>query len=341
MEKQSKSIWQEAGPQNDVALSSRIRIARNFKDIPFPNNISPIQAGDVKSRIRKLFGENKKLGLSYYELSNISEMKRISWVEQHYMSIDITKTPEISSLLLNADGSVAIMINEEDHIRAQILKSGFDLDSCIRQIEEIDEILTSSNLIAYDENLGYLTSCPTNLGEGVRASVMLMIPALVTTGQLKGIIVNANKLNIVVRGFYGEGQSGINSIVQLSNKGSMGYSANDVVETIKNVVQSIMDSERAARDVLYANRKSEIEDRLMRSYGILKYARKMSQKEFYALIGNVWLAKYFDLIKDIDYQEMIYLIINSQDASLRTLNGGEENKLPINHIRADFIRERL
>ena len=330
-------IWQKQGPMQDVVMSSRVRLARNFDDIPFPNNMSYEDAAKVKERVLHLLKEDEHK-LEYCEVRNLGKTMLNSYVEKHYCSKDLTKTPDISSLFMSQDRSLSVMINEEDHLRIQALKPGLNIEGAAKVAKSIDTLIGNEH-VAYKDDIGYLTSCPTNLGAGMRVSVMVMVPALNITDQIKGTVEELNKMGMTCRGFFGEG-SRPGALLQISNKGSMGYETKDIIHAVDVISHRLIVTERAIREQLIKNKRIELEDRILRTYGLMQYARKLTYKEVIQFVSNVWLGVGYGLIENLAYSTLVDMLMNTQNATMLSQNEGL-NRANLNEARAEYIQNAL
>ena len=335
------TIWQNTGPEMDVVLSTRVRLARNYKDIGFPTSMNLEDSVKVKERtlgIMKGFDEFK---FNFYDFASMPQIERDTFVERHICSKELARTPQMSALLLSRDESVSIMINEEDHIRAQALTVGLDYESALKTTNLIQEAFDESGYIAVKDDIGYLTSCPTNLGTGLRASAMIRIPAIFLTGSLKELMDTVRKAGFVLRGIYGEGTSSVGGIMQLSNARDVADSRDEIVEKVKSLCIHVMKSERAKRESLKEKSNIKIEDKISRGLGVLKYAKRMSAREADALIGDVWLGKDLGIVPHMDDVDFLTLLTTVQDSTLQVVKGEEKNKSQLNAVRAEYIKEFL
>lgn len=309
-------IWYSAKNDNDIMVSTRVRIARNLKKYPFPNKISKEDASSVCEEIKNsIFKSNSALSdeFEYLELANASPVSIRALTEQHFISPDLAKS-RYGGVLINKDKTMSIMINEEDHIRLQVILPGFNLKEAWETADRVDDLIEENTDYAFDEELGYLTSCPTNLGTGLRASVMMHLPALTMTGEISNIIASAGNLGIAVRGIYGEGSEALGNLYQISNRITMGLTEAELIEKVSNVAKQIEEYEQKSRAGLMKNNQSILSDKVWRSYGILKYSRKISSKESKSLISNVILGKALDIIKEPVNFPLIELMVKTEPA---------------------------
>ena len=289
---------------DDVVISSRVRLARNLEGVAFPQRLdedsSKKVALSVKQALENVYGDK----LSFSQMNTNPD--RDVLVEEHVVSPDFAEDSRLfRALVTDDDNSLAIMINEEDHIRIQALLPGLNLEKAYEKANEADNAVISGCSVAYDEKYGFLTSCPTNLGTGMRASVMLHLPALSAFGYIKSIVNLMNKIGLTVRGIYGEGSDARANMYQLSNQVTLGISEEDTIQKLKSAVMQIVDREREMRKKLLEDTRSETYDKLWRSYGTLRYARKIDTNEASKLISNVRLAQVCGIIPEIKVKNLI------------------------------------
>lgn len=294
----SRMKWYEcSGDQPDMVVSSRIRLARNLVDLPFHDRMKDEDAKALNERVLQALeglqlGDNK---LHTLKMEQLSPVQCQSLAERHSISPEFATNPNGRMLLLSEDESIAIMVNEEDHLRIQVLLSGLQLTKAYELCSRIDEVLDETLHYAFDETLGYLTSCPTNLGTGMRASVMMHLPALEQSGVISQLSNTISKLGLTIRGTYGEGSNVIGSLYQISNQITLGITEQDSIQNLQGVVRQIMESEQKAREALLKNH-APLEDQIFRSFGILKYARSLSSQEFFEHFSNVRLGASMKLL---------------------------------------------
>ena len=327
---------------NNVVISTRVRLARNLKDYPFPCKLNEQGMIEVDSKVRDaLVSGNSAIAkdFQYIDFDNMSDTMKVSLVEKHLVSPEFISNTKGRALLLLNDGTVGIMLNEEDHIRLQVIKEGFCLDEAYDLADKIDTLLDERLNFAFDEKLGYLTQCPTNLGTGMRASVMLHLPALKKSGAMNMLAGNLNKLGLTIRGTYGEGSSSEGAIYQLSNQVSLGISEKSAIENLKNVTEQLVNQEVKQRETLM--KSIETKDTVMRSLGILKSAYLMSHKEAVNLLSNVRFGICAGLIDNIKIEDINSLITEVQPATLMTQEGEQLTPKDRDICRAEYIRKKL
>lgn len=283
-------IWYKNN-KSDIVVSTRIRLARNLAGEPFPNALSSTK--DVTEKIKNaVLGSNSTLAkdFDFINLDKTPALKKQAMAEEHLIS-PVMCEGKGKSVLINKDKTMSIMLMEEDHIRLQVILSGLALDEAYSLASKADDVLEENLTYAFDSDFGYLTACPTNTGTGMRASVMLHLPALTMTDNISRVISSAASLGIEVRGLYGEGTKAYGNLYQISNKMTLGISEQQSIEKLKDIVKQLTEMETKARSALKENNPDALADKLYRSYGILKYARCMSSAEAKSLLSEVMLGQ--------------------------------------------------
>ncbi|MEW9082887.1 protein arginine kinase [Caldanaerobacter subterraneus] len=327
----------------DVVLSSRIRLARNVKDIPFPTVMTEEQGKKVIELARKaILGSNTILSTQFteYEMKKLTPLDRQALVEKHLISPDLSQNIKTGYALIKDDNTVSIMVNEEDHLRIQCILPGLKLDESWDMADKIDDLIEETIDYAYDEKIGYLTSCPTNVGTGIRASVMVHLPALTITGQISNILNSVSKIGMAVRGIYGEGTQALGDIYQISNQVTLGQSEKEIIENIEGVAKQIISSERRAREELYKKQRVQIEDRVGRAFGILSHAKVMSTKEYMTLMSDVRLGIVLGILS-VDLDKLDRLTTQIQPANLQKIYGMQLNPYERDVKRAEYVFTQL
>ncbi len=288
-------IWYENN-DNDIAVSTRVRLARNLDGVPFPNALKDKKETTEKIK-NSILNSNSTLGrdFEFTDLDKLGAAEKQSLAEEHLISPQMLDGSG-KSVLINKDKTMSIMLMEEDHIRLQVIKSGIAIDEAYELADKVDDVIEESVTYAFDEEFGYLTACPTNAGTGLRASVMLHLPALTMTDSIGRIISSAANTGIAVRGLYGEGTRAYGNLYQFSNQITMGLSEKEILEKLKKVVNQIIETEKKARKALYEQNKDALEDKLFRAYGTLKYARCISSAEAKSLLSEVLLGQGMGII---------------------------------------------
>lgn len=278
---------QNAGSEN-IAVSTRIRLARNIKGLPFPFKMSEEQKAELINTVKPILsnGNEELNSYKFILMEDIPENERYAMVERHIISREFVKNPNGKAVIISADESVCIMLGEEDHIRIQVVKSGFCPDECLKIANKVDDILLNNLPIAFDDKLGFLTECPTNLGTGLRASVMLHLPLMESGGEISAIGQSVNKIGFTVRGMYGEGSKSISSFYQISNQITLGISEEDAISSLKAITNQLIEREKLLRKGLNI---IKIEDKAYRALYTLKGAKILDSKEMSTLISDVML----------------------------------------------------
>ncbi len=321
-----------------VNISSRVRLARNLKGYPFVGRMNEKQKQEVIEKIKAVI-PTLSVKLQFVELSDLSENALVSMVERHLISPEFAGARQGRALIVSEDESISIMINEEDHIRLQVIKPGLALDEAYEVADRIDTELSRSLEFAFDKDLGYLTQCPTNLGTGMRASVMMHLSALAEGRSVTRIASNLQKLGFAIRGTYGEGTEAPSCMYQLSNQVTLGLSEKSAVDNIKNIAEKLSDSELATREKLMES--MEYQDKISRSLGILLTARLVSFSEATRLLSNVRLGIAEGIIDDVELDTVDKLMVDIQPASLMQREGKKLTPQERDKVRAELIKKAL
>ncbi len=340
------SHWMDAeGPESDIVVSSRVRVARNLAGIPFPHLLSPEKAGEVIHAVRLAVknGEAVKMAgeLELMPLSELSPLERQILVDKHLISPDLLNNCQNKAVVLRDDEVVSIMVNEEDHLRIQCLMPGLSLKEAWEVVDRVDDALEKTLDYAFSEKIGYLTSCPTNAGTGMRASVMVHLLGLKLTKQLGGVLGAISKLGFTVRGLYGEGTEALGDLFQISNQITLGQSEEEIINSLISVTVQILSQERAARAALYKNGRQLVEDRVFRAFGTLKNARILSSEEAMRLFSDLRLGIGLNIISGISVRTLNELMVKIQPAFLMRLAGREMPAAERDVFRAALIRKEL
>ncbi len=344
------------GPVSDVALSTRVRLARNLADLPFPSRLNAAGAEEAVSRVKSALpartedpaGAPKTASpeglpgkLQLYRLSAFTPLERLALVEKHLISPQHARRESGAAVVLSDDESVSIMVNEEDHLRIQCLVSGLELEEAWQLACRVDDLLERKLDYAFDPQLGYLTACPSNTGTGMRASVMVHLPALVMTHQ-HGAIFNAlAKVGVVVRGLYGEGTEASGNIFQVSNQTTLGQPEQEVLSHLMGVSMQVIEHERAARERLFREHPDLVEDRVWRAYGILTSARSISSQEAMSLLSDLRLGIDLRVIPHVEARVFNELLVQISPAHLQVVEGRDLETGQRDIRRAALIRQRI
>lgn len=338
------SPWmREEGADSDIVLSSRIRLARNLSDVLYPilgDEQELVKVHDLMQQeySKKTFRDYEDF--QFISMNDLSQIEKRILVEKHLISPSLEKYPH-SAVLISRNEQVSIMINEEDHLRIQLYLPGNQLEKALEKVFELDDWIEEKVSYAFDERRGYLTSCPTNVGTGMRASVMMHLPALSFTKQINRMIPAVNQFGLVVRGIYGEGSESLGNIFQISNQITLGKTESDIVFDLQSIVKQLIEQERLARSYIMQKLGLTLEDRIYRSYGTLQHSRIIDSKEAAECISNVRLGIDLGIIKNISKHILNELMVLTQPGFLQryakqTLTAGERDV-----FRASLIRERL
>lgn len=330
----------EKGKDDDVVISTRIRIARNLKDYKFPKFMSLDESDrltdEILNRFKTIDTDNN---YNYFKVKDLSLLDKNIYVERHLISPSLIQTPDKSSFLLSDNEKITAMINEEDHLRIQCLLPGFNMEEGWKMISLIDDLIEEKVDYAFHYEFGYLTSCPTNVGTGLRASMMLHLPCISMAGNLKMLIEGLRRIGLTVRGIYGEGSKGLGDLYQISNQTTLGESEEEIMNKLERVIGQIITRERNTRNYLYEKKKLDIEDRVFRSLGILKYSSKMSSKEAMGHLSNVKLGVDLGLIDWIDSKSIVKFMIDLQPYSLQSNINNFMEKEERDYNRSKIIKE--
>ncbi len=327
-----------AGEQSDIVVSTRIRLARNIAEYPFPNKLNTKSRTELNMLIKEAVEGNNKFGLDYKEMKTLARFEAASMAERHIISPEFASDADGRALLISPEEDISIMLCEEDHIRVQVMKSGFALDEAYAVADEIDNALGEKFNFAFDERIGYLTQCPTNLGTGMRASVMLHLPALTLSGQIHKLINTVSKLGLTFRGAYGEGTNAIGDMYQLSNQITLGISEEFAIKNLKAITLQLCAQERTAREELLKDAVTE--DRIFRAYGILKWARLLNTKELMENLSLVRLGSVSGKI-GVPLEIVNELMVAMQPATINARAGQRLETQERDKIRATEVRARL
>jgi protein arginine kinase len=332
------------GPDSDIVLSSRIRLARNFDEYKFPTLFTHEEAKLIIENMEFILNQSPIEKFGHMELLKIEELQPLQkrvLVEKHLISPHLAEDSRYGAVLLTENEEVSIMINEEDHIRIQCLYPGLQLSEALDAANEIDDWLESNVQYAFDEKHGYLTSCPTNVGTGLRASVMMHLPGLMLTQQINKIIPAINQLGLVVRGIYGEGSEALGNIFQISNQITLGKSEEDISRDLKGVVSQLISQERSAREALRKTSNIQLEDRVFRSLGVLSNSRIIESKEAARCLSDVRLGIDMGYIDKMPKTILNELMILTQPGFLQQYAGGSLRPYERDIRRAALIRDRI
>lgn len=328
-------------PDEDVVISTRVRLARNYRDVPFMPKMTPEWAEETIGRVTQCIersGQSDQYQL--FRMNGMEPWDKDRLVEHHLVSYDLLRYADKSAALISTGETISVMINEEDHLRIQGLLPGMQIDRAAELAFGADTLLEDSGPIAFDSRWGYLTSCPTNTGTGLRASSMLHLPALSASGQIGAVMQAFSKLGLTVRGLYGEGSAALGNLYQLSNQVTLGRTEEDVVRSLSAATQQIVEHERAVRQKKEQMDPIALQDKLMRSFGLMCEARVLSAKEFMRLYSNVRYAASMGYV-NIAPGSLDKIMMDLQPGSLQSRAGRKLSDREMDVLRAEALRETL
>jgi len=330
------------GRDSDVVISSRVRLARNIAGHRFVGRASEEERTGLVAELR-LAVERAAIApdATYIDVASLAPVDRLLLVERHLISREHADAEGPRGVVVAEDDTLSVMINEEDHLRMQVLQGGFELDAAWEVMNAVDNAIEKEVTYAFDAQYGYLTACPTNIGTGLRVSVMLHLPALTMTRELQRVFNAAAKIDFIVRGLYGEGTQSHGDFFQLSNQKTLGRSETEILGNLGTVIPQIVRYERKVRHAMFSEHRRQVEDRVWRAYGILSNARMISSDEALHLLSQVRLGRDLGLLKDLDTARINRLFILTRPAHLQKMEGRELGPQERDMVRADFLREEL
>lgn len=328
----------QSGNEGDVVFSTRIRLARNIKGFPFVSKYTKDDAMKIVEKIENVI-PSLGYGLKLIRLKDLDDITKLTLVEKHLISPEFAYNKgEIGAIVINDDENICIMINEEDHLRIQVLSSGLELENALNLAIEIDKKLEELIQYSYSDKYGFLTSCPTNVGTGLRASVMVHLPALSKTRNINKVLEVVNGFDMNIRGLYGEGSSAQGDIYQISNKQSLGISEEEIIKNLKIITDKIIEQEKLARKIL-TKKEIELEDKVYRAYGILVNSRKLSSEECSNLLSDVKLGTDMGIIKEMNDLKVKKLEVYTKPANLQKYLGQTLDSYDRDVKRAEVIKQ--
>jgi protein arginine kinase len=330
------------GAKAESVVSSRVRLARNLEGLPFAHRANPEDLEQALSGIEEALKETRSLESGDFILmSDLDDLDRQFLVERHLISHEHANESPARAVAVSRDETISVMINEEDHLRMQCIQSGFQVMDAWKRVDGLDGEVDAKVNYAFSYEWGYLTACPTNTGTGLRASVLVHLPALVTTGQKDKVLNGIGQMGLAVRGFYGEGSEVMGNIFQISNRTALGSSEIDIVQSLQKVVGQVLDFESRAREILLRDARSRIEDKVWRAYGILKYCRRVNLQEVMSLTSAVRLGLCLGMIDSISAVGLNSMVFMSQPAHLQKREGRRMATEERETARADMVRRIL
>jgi len=332
----------EKGPEADIVYSSRIRLARNLKGFPFSSRCTEQQLRDIVSLTRSCANKSSLLKTTkYYGFKHTTMINRQFLMERFLISRDLAKSSGEKGVIVDKSERISLMINEEDHVRMQALGSGLCLSEMWAGLNAIDDELDNHLDFAFEQPWGYLTSCPSNAGTGLRSSVMIHLPGLIMTKRIVSILQTATRMNLAIRGLHGEGSEMLGDYFQISNQATLGKAEEDIVEATEQLTKTLLEKERRARDDLITKEKILVEDKVGRAVAILSCAKLLSVREAMELLSSIRLGIYFGLVPGISAETLDALIIKAQPAHLQKRFPNHLGPLERDIERAKLLRETL
>lgn len=330
------------GPQSDIVISSRIRLARNLSGFPFMSRASEAERRNIEETMHRaaddLFGDKK---IYYVAMQEQTPLDRQYLLERQLVSAELVEAEGPRAVIIDRREEFSVMINEEDHLRMQSMTSGFDLDKVWETINGVDDAIESRVGFAFSEKLGYLTACPTNVGTGLRVSVMLHLPALVLTKEIDKVFRSLQKVNLAVRGIYGEGSQALGDFYQISNQITLGHREEELIERVGSIVPQIIRYEHQAREYLLSEKHETVLDQCSRALGLLSTARTIGTEEAMHHLSSVRLGVHAKLADMPEIATVNDLLLHIQPAHLQKLNGAEMTAAQRDTARAEYLRKRL
>jgi protein arginine kinase len=330
------------GPHHQIVISSRVRLARNLRSRAFPGWAKKAERTAILDLIKPRVEELPEMQDSFSELlQDLSAIEKQVLVERHLISREHAAKSVGSAIVMNRRQTLSIMINEEDHLRMQSIRSGLQLRQAFKLVDKVDSSLEGKLEFAYDQRLGYLTACPTNVGTGMRASAMLHLPGLVLSELINQVIQAVSKIGLAVRGLYGEGTEAMGNLFQISNQTTLGEKEDEIINRLSKVIETIIEKEHDARQVLIQKKSNTLWDQIGRAYGVLTFAHAMSSKEALNLLSIIKLGVDLGAFPEDRRLPIDELFIDTQPAHLQKGSQQKLNAEERDHLRAEIIRERL
>lgn len=330
------------GPQSDIVVSSRIRLARNLVDFPFVGRATEEERQHVEETLRRVILDRMDGDeMLYVDVESLPVLDRRFLVERQLISRELADGEGARAVAVHAGETFSLMINEEDHLRIQVMQSGFDLETAWKRINHLDDLVEADASYAFHEEWGYLTACPTNVGTGMRVSVLLHLPALVLTGQIEKVFRALQKVNLAVRGLYGEGSQAIGDFYQISNQITLGRTEDELIKQVSDIVPVIIEYERHAREALIKESKETIHDRVCRAIGILRTAQTIGTEEAMHHLSSIRVGIQLGLTDEVSVPKLNEMLLNSQPGHVQKRNGSEMEASDRDIARARYLRSQF
>ncbi len=332
----------EKGPDADIVYSSRIRLARNLKGFPFSSRCNDRQLRDIISLVKSCVNHCSHLkDTKYYGLKETAILNRQFLMERFLISRELAQNGGEKGVIVDGTEQISIMLNEEDHLRMQVLCSGLLLSKAWEKLSAIDDELDSHLDFAFDRPWGYLTACPSNAGSGLRSSIMIHLPGLIMTKRIVNILQSAAKMHLAIRGLHGEGSEMLGDYFQISNQVTLGKPEEEIVESTENLTRNLIEQEKSARDDLMKNERIVLEDRVGRAVAILSSAKILSTREAMELLSSIRLGIYCGMIPGVKTDVLDALLIRIQPAHIQKRFQNHLGPLDRDAERAKLVRETL
>ncbi len=340
---QQTACWLDgSGFQSTLVVSSRVRLARNLQIVPFTHRASEDERQRV---IQAVIASCRKgqtaAGMTFFETGNLPEFHRQLLVERHLISPALKAGAGERGVLVDADETLSVMVNEEDHLRMQVILSGFQAHEAWWAVRRLERELAADLDYAFSGKWGYLTACPTNTGTGLRASILIHLPGLVLTQEIEGVVRGVSKMGFTVRGLYGEGSDVAGNLFQVSNQITLGRSEGELLELLEKAVVQLVECEENARETLLRDARAQIEDKIWRAFGILCHARLLTSQEFMNLSSAVRLGIGLGVMQDIDVRTLNEMMVETQPSHLQYFAKQRLDSQDRDILRAETVRRRL
>jgi len=331
-----------SGPESDIVMSSRIRLARNLADFPFIRRCNDIDRANIAATVnQRLEGSGGLADVTFFDVNKLETIDRQFLVERQLISREHAESDGARTVAIDQLENFSLMVNEEDHLRIQVMKSGLSLREAWEQINAVDDSIEEHLTYAFSDSLGYLTACPTNVGTGMRVSVLLHLPALVMTQQIEKVFRSLQKINLAVRGLYGEGSNAMGDFYQISNQITLGKSEDELLKQVNDVVPVIISYERKAREFMVKESQRDLFDKVSRAMGTLQNAQQISSEETMHHLSHVRMGINLGLIGDLEIPTINKLFIHTQPAHLQKLSGMPLDADNRNIERANYLHTQL
>ena len=335
--------WIAGNNDNNLVISSRIRLARNIKGIAFPNRLDENQSKEVVKKVEDAFynfSNNEELFKTIY-MWDKDKISREEYLEKHLVSHKLLMNSNKSAFIVDKDETISIMINEEDHLRMQCITAGLNFSEATEMAAKLDDLLEENLDFAFNEKFGYITACPTNIGTGLRASAMIHLPALSMNEEINGVFKALTQLGMTLRGLYGEGSQALGNFYQISNQVTLGIQEEEIINNLTAVVNKIINQENLSRENILNKYRYELEDKLFRSLGLLKSAVLINHKECLINLSNVRMGVEMGIIKDVELKTLNSLLVATQPASIQKSVGNGLSERERDLKRAEIIKQIL